>query len=49
MVPGNTHNAFLDNLIPDTPYSVQVQAVYMDGDGPPVDGSGKTREESTQN
>lgn len=45
LVPGNTHNAYLDNLIPDTPYSVQVQPVYVDGDGPQVDGKGKTREE----
>lgn len=44
LVPGNTHNAYLDNLIPDTPYAVQVQAVYVDGDGPQVDGRGKTRE-----
>lgn len=43
LVPGNVHNAFLDNLIPDTPYSIDVKAVYVDGDGPPVDGGGKTR------
>lgn len=43
LVPGNIHNAFLDNLIPDTPYSIDVKAVYVDGDGPPVDGNGKTR------
>lgn len=43
LVPGNTHNAFLDNLIPDTPYSVSVSALYADGEGSPVKGNGKTR------
>uniref|UniRef100_A0A4W4F305 Collagen, type XII, alpha 1a n=1 Tax=Electrophorus electricus TaxID=8005 RepID=A0A4W4F305_ELEEL len=42
LVPGNTNNAFLDQLIPDTPYSVNVLALYADGDGPPVKGNGKT-------
>ncbi|XP_076874166.1 collagen alpha-1(XII) chain isoform X2 [Brachyhypopomus gauderio] len=42
LVPGNTNNAFLDQLIPDTPYSVSVLAVYADGDGPPIKGNGKT-------
>ncbi|GAA6231691.1 collagen alpha-1(XII) chain-like isoform X1 [Lates japonicus] len=42
LVPGNTNNAFLDNLIPDTPYSVSVSALYADGEGTPVKGNGKT-------
>uniref|UniRef100_A0A6Q2Y4A5 Collagen alpha-1(XII) chain n=1 Tax=Esox lucius TaxID=8010 RepID=A0A6Q2Y4A5_ESOLU len=42
LVPGNINTAFLDSLIPDTPYSVSVQAVYADGDGPPLKGNGKT-------
>uniref|UniRef100_A0A7N8YCC1 Collagen alpha-1(XII) chain n=1 Tax=Mastacembelus armatus TaxID=205130 RepID=A0A7N8YCC1_9TELE len=42
LVPGNTNNAFLDNLIPDTPYSVSVSALYADGTGPPVKDTGKT-------
>ncbi|KAM9355371.1 collagen alpha-1(XII) chain [Pholidichthys leucotaenia] len=42
LVPGNTNNAFLDNLIPDTPYNVDVVAVYADGDGGPVKSTGKT-------
>ncbi|KAG7460637.1 hypothetical protein MATL_G00200820 [Megalops atlanticus] len=42
LVPGNVNNAFLDLLIPDTPYSVNVVAVYADGDGPPVKGDGRT-------
>ncbi|KAJ8389361.1 hypothetical protein AAFF_G00120690 [Aldrovandia affinis] len=42
LVPGNTNNAFLDLLIPDTPYAVNVVAIYADGDGPAVKGDGKT-------
>ncbi|KAK5852560.1 hypothetical protein PBY51_006413 [Eleginops maclovinus] len=42
LVPGSVTNAFLDNLIPDTPYSVNVTALYADGEGSPVRGNGKT-------
>ncbi|XP_062324096.1 collagen alpha-1(XII) chain [Osmerus eperlanus] len=42
LVPGNINNAFLDLLIPDTPYSVSVLALYSDGEGHPVKDSGKT-------
>ncbi|XP_076612407.1 collagen alpha-1(XII) chain isoform X2 [Chaetodon auriga] len=42
LVPGNINNAFLDNLIPDTPYSVTVSALYADGEGSPVNSNGKT-------
>uniref|UniRef100_A0A671LK25 Collagen alpha-1(XII) chain n=1 Tax=Sinocyclocheilus anshuiensis TaxID=1608454 RepID=A0A671LK25_9TELE len=42
LVPGNINNAFLDQLVPDTPYSVNVMAVYADGEGPGIDGKGKT-------
>ncbi|KAL0967290.1 hypothetical protein UPYG_G00250360 [Umbra pygmaea] len=42
LVPGNVNMALLDSLIPDTPYSVSVLAIYADGDGPPVKGNGKT-------
>uniref|UniRef100_A0A8C1AYB8 Collagen alpha-1(XII) chain n=1 Tax=Cyprinus carpio carpio TaxID=630221 RepID=A0A8C1AYB8_CYPCA len=42
LVPGNINSAFLDQLIPDTPYSVNVMAVYPDGEGPGIDGKGKT-------
>lgn len=44
LVPGNINNAFLDQLIPDTPYSVNVMALYADGDGSEVKGNGKTCE-----
>lgn len=44
LVPGNLNNAFLDQLVPDTPYSVNVMAVYADGEGPGIDGNGKTCE-----
>lgn len=44
LVHGNINNAFLDQLIPDTPYSVSVSALYADGNGPAVNGNGKTRE-----
>uniref|UniRef100_UPI0037E99097 collagen alpha-1(XII) chain n=1 Tax=Semicossyphus pulcher TaxID=241346 RepID=UPI0037E99097 len=42
MVPGTISNAFLDNLIPDTPYSVSVSALYADGEGSPIKEKGKT-------
>ncbi|XP_059211841.1 collagen alpha-1(XII) chain [Centropristis striata] len=42
LVPGNTNQAFLDSLIPDTPYSVTVSALYADGEGSPIKGNGKT-------
>lgn len=47
MVPGNIRNAFLDNLIPDTPYSISVSALYADGEGPPISDMGKTRKCNT--
>ncbi|XP_068565200.1 collagen alpha-1(XII) chain [Cebidichthys violaceus] len=42
LVPGNVNNAFLDNLVPDTPYSVSVSALYADGEGAPVKDNGRT-------
>lgn len=44
LVPGNINNAFLDQLVPDTPYSVDVIALYADGQGAMVKGDGKTCE-----
>uniref|UniRef100_A0A8C7Z063 Collagen, type XII, alpha 1b n=1 Tax=Oryzias sinensis TaxID=183150 RepID=A0A8C7Z063_9TELE len=41
-VSGSINTAFLDNLIPDTPYSVTVSAMYADGEGSKVKGNGKT-------
>ncbi|XP_047429514.1 collagen alpha-1(XII) chain-like [Mugil cephalus] len=42
LVPGSVNNAFLDNLVPDTPYSITVSAMYADGKGADVAGNGKT-------
>ncbi|KAM6915073.1 collagen alpha-1(XII) chain [Xenentodon cancila] len=42
LVPGSNTNTFLDNLIPDTPYSVTVSALYADAEGSPVKSNGKT-------
>ncbi|XP_037541159.1 collagen alpha-1(XII) chain [Nematolebias whitei] len=42
LVPGTISSAFLDSLIPDTPYSVVVSALYADTEGAPVKGNGKT-------
>ncbi|KAM8953803.1 collagen alpha-1(XII) chain [Pelodytes ibericus] len=42
VVPGNTHNVLLERLVPDTPYSVNVVALYPDGEGNPSNGEGKT-------
>ncbi|XP_069033568.1 collagen alpha-1(XII) chain isoform X2 [Embiotoca jacksoni] len=42
LVSGSINNAFLDNLIPDTPYSITVFPLYADGEGSSVKGNGKT-------
>ncbi|XP_061561152.1 collagen alpha-1(XII) chain isoform X5 [Phycodurus eques] len=42
LVPGNINNAFLDGLIPDTPYRVSVAAMYPDGQGLSLKSNGKT-------
>uniref|UniRef100_W5NJS9 Collagen alpha-1(XII) chain n=1 Tax=Lepisosteus oculatus TaxID=7918 RepID=W5NJS9_LEPOC len=42
LVPGNTNNAVIEQLIPDTPYSVSVLALYADGEGSQVTGQGTT-------
>lgn len=48
LVPGTISSAFLDSLIPDTPYSVVVSALYADTEGAPVKGNGKTRKNQSQ-
>ncbi|KAF7652879.1 hypothetical protein LDENG_00091140, partial [Lucifuga dentata] len=42
LVPGNTNNAFLDNLIADTPYSITVTPLYADAEGSAIMGNGRT-------
>ncbi|XP_076834641.1 collagen alpha-1(XII) chain isoform X3 [Brachyhypopomus gauderio] len=42
LVPGNTHNALLEQLIPDTEYSVGVIPIYADGEGSSANDNGKT-------
>ncbi|XP_075058737.1 collagen alpha-1(XII) chain isoform X1 [Mixophyes fleayi] len=42
VVPGSNRNVLLERLIPDTPYSVNVVAIYADGEGNPSEGEGKT-------
>ncbi|XP_017157584.1 collagen alpha-1(XII) chain [Poecilia reticulata] len=42
LVPGSITNAYLDNLIPDTPYAITVSALYADAEGASVKGDGKT-------
>lgn len=42
VVPSNTQNLLLERLNPDTPYSVNVVAMYADGEGDPSAGEGKT-------
>uniref|UniRef100_A0A8D0CFC3 Collagen alpha-1(XII) chain n=2 Tax=Salvator merianae TaxID=96440 RepID=A0A8D0CFC3_SALMN len=42
VVPSNTRNVLLERLIPDTPYSVNVVALYADGEGNPSPGQGRT-------
>nr|XP_028578625.1 collagen alpha-1(XII) chain isoform X4 [Podarcis muralis] len=42
VVPSNTRNILLERLIPDMPYSVNVVALYADGEGDPSPGQGRT-------
>lgn len=46
VVPGNRNNARLQNLIPDTPYNITVEAVYAEGPGGRLNGNGRTREQT---
>lgn len=47
VVPGNRNNARLQNLLPDTPYNITVEAVYAEGPGGSLDGIGRTGEAAT--
>uniref|UniRef100_A0A7N5ZTQ2 Collagen alpha-1(XII) chain n=1 Tax=Anabas testudineus TaxID=64144 RepID=A0A7N5ZTQ2_ANATE len=42
LVPGTTTTAFLQQLLPDTPYNIGVVALYSDGEGPSISDAGKT-------
>ncbi|XP_063040582.1 collagen alpha-1(XII) chain isoform X2 [Engraulis encrasicolus] len=42
LVPGNTVTTLLEQLTPDTAYSVAVVALYGDGEGSPISSDGKT-------
>ncbi|XP_039202568.1 collagen alpha-1(XII) chain isoform X3 [Crotalus tigris] len=42
IVPSNTRNVLLERLSPDTPYSINVVALYADGEGDPSTGQGRT-------
>lgn len=44
MVPGNRNNARLENLLPDTPYNITVEAIYPEGPGGNLIGNGRTSE-----
>ncbi|TRY92824.1 hypothetical protein DNTS_024890 [Danionella cerebrum] len=41
-VPGNRKSIVLQNLQPDTPYNINVEAIYQDGPGGRLSGDGKT-------
>ena len=45
VVPGNRNNAMLQNLQPDTPYNITVEAIYAEGPGGSLNGPGRTGEE----
>lgn len=47
VVPGNRNNAMLQNLLPDTPYNITVEAVYAEGPGGSLNGNGRTGEAAT--
>lgn len=38
----------LQNLIPDTPYNITVEAIYDDGPGGNLNGNGRTGEATTE-
>nr|XP_023970152.1 collagen alpha-1(XII) chain isoform X1 [Chrysemys picta bellii] len=42
VVPANTRDVVLERLTPDTPYSVNVVALYADGEGNQSSGQGRT-------
>ncbi|MEQ2213277.1 hypothetical protein XENOCAPTIV_012230, partial [Xenoophorus captivus] len=42
MVSGNRNNAMLQNLFPDTPYNITVEAIYAEGPGGSLNGNGRT-------
>lgn len=42
MVSGNRNNARLQNLQPDTPYNITVEAIYAEGPGGLLNGNGRT-------
>ncbi|XP_053093288.1 collagen alpha-1(XII) chain isoform X3 [Pangasianodon hypophthalmus] len=42
LVEGDTHTALLEQLLPDTEYSVAVVALYADGESAAVEDNGKT-------
>lgn len=46
-VPGNRNNARLENLRPDTPYSITVEPIYPEGPGAGLSGNGRTRKTRT--
>ncbi|XP_039507001.1 collagen alpha-1(XII) chain isoform X2 [Pimephales promelas] len=41
-VPGNRNSVILQNLQPDTPYNINVEAIYPEGPGGSLSGDGKT-------
>ncbi|KAK7142863.1 hypothetical protein R3I94_012270 [Phoxinus phoxinus] len=41
-VPGNRNSLILQNLQPDTPYNINVEAIYQEGPGGSLSGDGKT-------
>ncbi|ROL42797.1 Collagen alpha-1(XII) chain [Anabarilius grahami] len=41
-VPGNRNSVILQNLQPDTPYNINVEAIYQDGPGGRLSGDGRT-------
>ncbi|XP_061897868.1 collagen alpha-1(XII) chain-like isoform X2 [Entelurus aequoreus] len=43
LAPGTSTTAFLQQLIPDTDYNIEVVALYSDGEGASISDSGKTR------
>ena len=42
MVPGSTRDVMLERLTPDTAYSINIIALYADGEGNPSQAQGRT-------
>ena len=48
LVQAPSTTTLLEQLVPDTPYNVEVVAIYADGEGPSISNEGTTRKTHPQ-